>query len=431
MTKETLRLADHPPDLGKPWTTTPASSRRLPRRPHSAGSEPALAWSLFSDSDWRPLQHVVVHGLAQHVSRTFQIKEATFCVVAAPAQSGLYPQGHQERTYHDGGGCGTVGGRWRELCPANIPLLVIDTVDADYRSFHLCTSLWNRQSCLADQTAQVIRVVGSPPLTAHPAEKRHAQRAQLAPCPALTVPWLSHARAPIPLRYGSTRTIRIAGAYSTFQHGMAIALGWADWRRDLRNACHGLRNGSLCSHSYMSMSGKGARTAIELYARSVFCLQPPGDVVARGGIVDAISVGCIPVFLHPAQQQLWPLHWKATRASVLIDWTNLANRNATATTIGREKIGREAADKLLHRLLFMPQAEVLRLQRGVAVATRRMHYRTRQQNESVEVALGSPPDAVDVLVKGITQQVYNNKEAMSGKLLWPAIATRLRPPPSA
>ena len=128
------------------------------------------------------------------------------------------------------------------------------------------------------------------------------------------------------------------------------------------------------------MSGRGARTAVELYARSVFCLQPPGDVVARGAIVDAISVGCIPVFLHPAQRALWPLHWNGARASVLFDWTDLANRNATATTVGRERIGRGAADRALRHLLTLGEPEVARLQRAVASAARRMHYRVRAQD---------------------------------------------------
>ena len=346
--------------------------------------------------------------------------------MAAPAQNGLYPQGHRERRdFHDRGGCGTVGSFWHTLCPATKPLLVIDTVDADYRSFKLCEALWDRRRCLQDQSAAIVRVVGSPPLTAHPGERRQLQRSQLAPCPSLTVPWLSHARAPIELPPGWVRSVRIAGAYSTFQHGMAIKLGWADWRRDLRNACYGLRNASQCTHLYMSMSGRGARTAVELYAHSVFCLQPPGDVVARGAIVDAISVGCIPVFLHPAQRALWPLHWNGARASVLFDWTDLANRNATATTVGRERIGRGAADRALRHLLTLGEPEVARLQRAVASAARRMHYRARAQDERNRKAASNPPDAVDYLLHGLTRQLYSHADAVN--VPWPLIAAGLRP----
>ena len=323
------------------------------------------------------------------------------------------------------------------VCPT-LPLLVIDTVDADYRGFKLCKALWDRKRCLREQTTALLRVVGSPPLTKHPYERPYAQRSQLAPCPALSVPWLSHARSSIPLPAPSIRPVRIAGAFSTFQHGMAIALGFADWRRDLRNACHALRNGSLCSHMYQSMSGNAARNAVELYARSVFCLQPPGDVVARGAIVDAISVGCIPVFFHPAQPVLWPLHWNGARSSVLFDWTDPRQRNATATTVGREKIGRAAADSALRRLLEMSDAEITRLQRAVARAAPRMFYRLRPDVDhrsalhdarAIDGASPSPPtvppDAVDVLVGGLARQLYSRRHVAN--LSWPVVARRLRP----
>ena len=329
---------------------------------------------------------------------------------------------------------------WAALCPRGKPLVVVDTVDADYRGFKLCSALWERERCLHEQSTALLRVVGSPPVTAHPGERPHAQRSRLATCPALSVPWLSHARSAITLPARAIRTVRIAGAFSTFQHGMAIALGFADWRRDLRNACHALRNGSQCSHMYQSMSGKAARGAVELYARSVFCLQPPGDVVARGAMVDAISVGCIPVFFHPAQPALWPLHWNGARASVLFDWTDPRLRNATATTIGREKIGRAAAEGALQQLLQMSDAEVLRLQRAVAKAAPRMFYRIRpnvdhwstlQRGRAIDGTIDSAsslavaPDAVDVLVAGLTRQLYSRRH--SANLSWPTVASRLRP----
>ena len=436
-TNETLKLAERVPQLGESWAT-PAS--RPKRR---GGAHPSvLPLEELTESDWRPLQHVLIHSLARHPARSGE-REAGFCIVAAAAQLGLYPTGHAERRGNGvaagaAGGCGSVGTRWSDwtaLCPT-LPLLVIDTVDADYRGFKLCKALWDRERCLREQTTALIRVVGSPPLTKHPGERPYAQRSQLAPCPALSVPWLSHARSSIPLPAPSSRTIRIAGAFSTFQHGMAIALGFADWRRDLRNACHALRNSSLCTHMYQSMSGKAARNAVELYARSVFCLQPPGDVVARGAIVDAISVGCIPVFFHPAQPVLWPLHWNGARSSVLFDWTDPRQRNATATTVGREKIGWAAADSALRRLLEMSDAEITRLQRAVARAAPRMFYRLRPDVGSalhgaraIDGASPSlptaPPDAVDVLVGGLARQLYSRRHAAN--LSWPVVARRLRP----
>ena len=69
---------------------------------------------------------------------------------------------------------------------------------------------------------------------------------------------------------------------------------------------------------------------MRLYASATFCVQPPGDTMVRAAIVDAISVGCIPVLLHPAQLRLWPWHWDAAGASAFSDWSNATERNATA-----------------------------------------------------------------------------------------------------
>lgn len=144
---------------------------------------------------------------------------------------------------------------------------------------------------------------------------------------------------------------------------MARRVGFEAWRRHLGNACHALRDHTLCSAVYQSLTGSVARSAVELYARSVFCLQPPGDTVVRSGIVDALSVGCIPVLFHRAQAALWPLHWRATEACVLVDWPREAPVSSANAT------------RVLKKLVSMPQAHVRALQAGVAAAARRTYYR--------------------------------------------------------
>lgn len=198
-TNETLKLAERAPQLGASWTSPTEPSHRRSRRSDSDSASPSvlptvLPWQEFTDSDWRPLQHVLIHALARHPARSGQ-SEAQFCIVAAPPQPGLYPKGHAERraggtSAGNNGGCGSVGNRWSDwiaLCPA-LPIIVIDTVDADYRAFKLCTAFWKRGRCLREQTTALLRVVGSPPLTKHPGEKPDSQRSRLAPCPALSVP---------------------------------------------------------------------------------------------------------------------------------------------------------------------------------------------------------------------------------------------------
>ena len=141
-TNETLKLAERAPQLGASWTSpTEQPSHRRSRRSDSDSASPSvlptvLPWQEFTDSDWRPLQHVLIHALARHPARSGQ-SEAQFCIVAAPPQPGLYPKGHAERraggtSAGNNGGCGSVGNRWSDwiaLCPA-LPIIVIDTVQA-------------------------------------------------------------------------------------------------------------------------------------------------------------------------------------------------------------------------------------------------------------------------------------------------------------
>merc|ERR1712032_1040186 len=53
--------------------------------------------------------------------------------------------------------------------------------------------------------------------------------------------------------------------------------------------------------------GKGSmlkETATALL-ESTFCAQPPGDTIARKGIIDSIVMGCIPIVFQPQQQAIW------------------------------------------------------------------------------------------------------------------------------
>ena len=112
---------------------------------------------------------------------------------------------------------------------------------------------------------------------------------------------------------------------------------------------------------------------------SHFCLQPPGDTIPRAGIVDALSVGCVPVLFHPAQQALWPRHWNASQASLLFDWSRK----------------RGNASEVLQQLLALPPERVEQLHRAAVAAAQAMYYRGELGDENAE-------DAVDVLVRTLT-----------------------------
>ena len=112
---------------------------------------------------------------------------------------------------------------------------------------------------------------------------------------------------------------------------------------------------------------------------SSFCLQPPGDTIPRAGIVDALSVGCVPVLFHPAQQKLWPRHWNASQASLLFDWSGT----------------RGNASQVLQDLMALSPERVQQLRRAATAAAQTMYYRGE---------LGDPnrKDAVDLLVRTLT-----------------------------
>ena len=377
-------LASTPPSFGQSWSSSTSST---------STSSASVALGDFEQTDWRPLQHVLVHALALHPQRTHDMAAARFCVDAAPQlirdklhrpNVSLYTNGPVLQRHLHYKGC---NGDWRAACPGR-PMVVIDVPDIDYQAWNLCDSLWDRCD-VGDPT--LLRVAGSPPL----------YRAHLRRCPLVTVPWLSHTRRPRTaldaLRAQPSRDIVIASAFSSSNHGFEAVKGWGGWRRALRNACALIGESarpdapsSRCVHVYQSMSGNGARQAVELYARSLFCLMPPGDSIVRGAIVDALSVACVPVFFHPAQQQLWPLHWNASEASLLFDWTEPdAERNATAVLLALVAFAEEGRD------------EARALQQAAARAHQRMVYRRRDSRHSEHEGR---PDAVDLLVGSLQSQ---------------------------
>ena len=277
------------------------------------------------------------------------------CVVASP------PEGQCEQ--------------WSGLCPGR-QLVVADVADVDDFHTRLCTSLWNRTAnCGAADN--VTRIVSSP----GGLERRLMRR-----CRTLTVPWLSHARSPIAAMATRERPIRVAFAAGVTGHILGSRRGFMVWRRKLRDACRALHDPLQCTGVFQSLAGGTARSAVELYARSTFCLQPPGDTLVRTGMVDALSVGCIPVLFHPAQAALWPTHWHSHNASVLFDWTG-----GHTHTSEPEKVN---ASHIIHELLTMPQWRVQRLQAGVVEAARGTFYRG-------SIGPSSIPDAVDILVDSL------------------------------
>ena len=104
-------------------------------------------------------------------------------------------------------------------------------------------------------------------------------------------------------------------------------------------------------------------------------------MLARPGIVDAMLVGCVPVFFDARQSRLWPNWWHAEMASVNFCWhldvPHLASAfNATSMAARAEGLLPNAS-AALEALRHMPQIRVAHLQTRVAEALPRFLYASK------------------------------------------------------
>ncbi len=355
--------------------TEPAWGTRLP-----------ISHGIFEQTEWQQLRHVLVHSLWRHHARSPSLTGASVCVVASsPPRRGR--NGRPEDA---------CPGRasWTQNCPGR-PVVVLDCPDADIlqcpKEAHCCDPLWGR--CPWSGEDPLVRVTGNRPFSVDLRKPQIKRRRRI--CRHLTVPYLAHARAiwAAAAVDEAARPVQIAYAAAVFGHNDAENFGFNAFRRALRNAC--VRLGEpRCARQWVHMRGQNVELALQLYRRSTFCLMPPGDTLARGAIIDAVTCGCIPVFFHPLQPRLWPAHWDGGSASVLADLTKgyplprardarLVLANATAA---------------LQRLLDMPSAAVRALQRAVGAAAARLIYR-RRSADGRAAELAGDEDAVDVLVE--------------------------------
>jgi len=363
----TTRLAMAPPPFGENWPL-----EALVTGSPSESSDRKLVVGDFQQTNWMDIQAVLIHRMARHPDRTLLIREASYCVFATP------PQKFCVRHWHK-----------MAPCPQGLPIIAIDGPDADTppeicNRFRVpcCPTLWNCRRIRADR---LVRVTSNVPLL-------HRRLT----CRVVTVPYLAHARTGLLAGVARQRPVQIAYCAAVWGHSVAETLGFSAWRRAIRNACHQLRNMSQCTSVWPSFKGSNAAKAVLLYSRSQFCLQPPGDTIARSAIVDAVSVGCIPVFFHPGQVRLWPLHWNATTASILFDFTL-----GRGKVLPRSAVAYQAnATAALRALLQMPQNEVKRLQLAVAQAAPALIFRRSQSDQGNS-------DAVDTLVSHLQRVPFS------------------------
>jgi hypothetical protein len=119
---------------------------------------------------------------------------------------------------------------------------------------------------------------------------------------------------------GARRTYLASAVWGTHGTGQAI-----QQRQTLQKQCNssddcifvdlGLHHtcGSRCSQD-------AARTVVSTMLKSKFCLQPEGDTLSRKAIIDALTLGCIPVLVTERQKKLWPWHVNWDDVSVQADY---------------------------------------------------------------------------------------------------------------
>lgn len=86
--------------------------------------------------------------------------------------------------------------------------------------------------------------------------------------------------------------------------------------------------GSWGRHFALGATAREYRASVlSVYGNSTYCLMPAGDWPSRApAMVDAMSVGCIPVIFHAQQKLLWPAHvpsWDAL--AVFVDSAAVLN----------------------------------------------------------------------------------------------------------
>ena len=127
--------------------------------------------------------------------------------------------------------------------------------------------------------------------------------------------------------------------FSGYGHGRAKKLGYEKWRKDLKKMCWDDYK-MYCKSLFPNMAGTNILPIMILYNKSVFCLQPPGDMIARSAIIDSLVMGCIPVLLEKEQMNLWKNYWDPWKSSIFIDMKKSTSKEVFETLINipRKKI---------------------------------------------------------------------------------------------
>ena len=134
-----------------------------------------------------------------------------------------------------------------------------------------------------------------------------------------------------------------------------------------------------------------ARNLVEpIMALSTFCLTPPGDTPKRRGLIDAWTMGCVPVVFQEESRDLglFLTPDEARNMSVKLDAKVVLDGKA-----GELSAALEAA---------APPAEVARMRAAALATVTRLHWAYSDLGEEDHAKVG--PDAWDVLLYQLNER---------------------------
>ncbi|EPS71649.1 hypothetical protein M569_03108, partial [Genlisea aurea] len=131
------------------------------------------------------------------------------------------------------------------------------------------------------------------------------------------------------------------------------------------------------------------QNVMNIFLRSVFCLQPSGDSPTRRSTFDSIVGGCIPVFFSRTYEQyLWHLPQDIFSYSVIIPDNDIKEKLVNIESILRE----------------VPNERVLRMREVVISTIPRIIYRhPKGKFDSIE-------DAFDVTIRKVIERIESLKQ---------------------
>jgi len=161
-----------------------------------------------------------------------------------------------------------------------------------------------------------------------------------------------HYQMPYPTEISWSRRFNVTKPWASSRHRDVLVSfvgqtthGDVAVRRKIGRLCAGKAEGLRCIPFR-----PGA--AFKLKSRTVFCLEPVGDVVNRKSVVDSIVSGCVPVFFGIAQVFQYPVQWREWHSSAYV-------------AINRTRFILNELD-LLQTLRRIPVSDVRRMQERIA-----------------------------------------------------------------